>query len=79
MTHLEQRALSDAKCERMIADIKDGEDELHYSTAHRERLEELHEAQRSRPVGIPIRSKGNGCRRGEADSHWEGRATRPRA
>jgi hypothetical protein len=41
LTHLEQRALSDAKCERMIADIKDGEDELHYSAAHRERLEEL--------------------------------------
>jgi energy-coupling factor transporter ATP-binding protein EcfA2 len=41
MMHLEQRALSDAKCERMIADIKDGEDELHYSAAHRERLEQL--------------------------------------
>ncbi len=41
LTHLEQRALSDAKCERMIADIKDGEDELHYSAAHRERLEKL--------------------------------------
>jgi energy-coupling factor transporter ATP-binding protein EcfA2 len=41
MTHLEQRALSDAKCARMIADIKDGEDELHYSAAYRERLEQL--------------------------------------
>lgn len=39
LTHLEKRALSDAKCERMIADIKDGEDEMHYSAAHRERLE----------------------------------------
>lgn len=41
LTHLEQRALSDAKCERMIADIKDGEDELHYSAAHREQLFQL--------------------------------------
>jgi energy-coupling factor transporter ATP-binding protein EcfA2 len=41
LAYLEQRALSDAKCERMIADIKDGEDELHYSSAHQERLVEL--------------------------------------
>lgn len=38
LTHIEKRALSDAKCARMAADAKDGEDELHYTEQHRERL-----------------------------------------
>jgi energy-coupling factor transporter ATP-binding protein EcfA2 len=38
LAHLEKRALSDAKCARMAADARDGEDELHYTQEHRERL-----------------------------------------
>lgn len=38
LMHIEKRALSDAKCARMAADAKDGEDELHYTEEHRERL-----------------------------------------
>jgi DNA polymerase III delta prime subunit len=38
LAHLEKRALSDAKCTRMAADARDGEDELHYTAEHRERL-----------------------------------------
>jgi hypothetical protein len=38
LAHLEKRALSAAKCARMAADAKDGEDELHYTEEHRERL-----------------------------------------
>jgi len=38
-THLERRALSDAKCAQMAADVKDGEDELRYAAeTNRERL-----------------------------------------
>src|SRR5215475_12604703 len=38
LAHLERRALSDAKCARMAADIQEGEQALHYSEAHRQRL-----------------------------------------
>ncbi len=38
LAHLEKRALSAAKCARTAADAKDGEDELHYTEEHRERL-----------------------------------------
>ena len=38
LPHLERRALSDAKCERMIADITDGEQEVRYPEEHRQRL-----------------------------------------
>jgi hypothetical protein len=38
LPHLERRALSDAKCARMAADIQEGEHALHYSEAHRQRL-----------------------------------------
>jgi AAA domain len=38
LTHLERRALSEAKCERMVADIMDGENELRYPEEHRHRL-----------------------------------------
>jgi hypothetical protein len=38
LLHLERRALSDAKCARMAADIQEGEQALHYSEAHRQRL-----------------------------------------
>jgi hypothetical protein len=38
LPHLERRALSDAKCARMAADIQEGEQALHYSEAHRQRL-----------------------------------------
>lgn len=38
LTHLERRALSEAKCERMIADITDGEQEARYPEEHRQRL-----------------------------------------
>jgi hypothetical protein len=38
-THLERRALSDAKCAQMAADVKDGEDELRFAAeTNRERL-----------------------------------------
>ena len=38
LAHLERRALSDAKCERMAADIQEGEQALHYSEEHHHRL-----------------------------------------
>jgi len=38
LAHLERRALSDAKCARMAADIQEGEQALHYSETHRQRL-----------------------------------------
>src|SRR5712691_5870415 len=38
LPHLERRALSDAKCARMAADIQEGEQALHYSEEHRHRL-----------------------------------------
>jgi len=38
LAHLERRALSDAKCARMAADIQEGEQALHSSEAHRQRL-----------------------------------------
>jgi hypothetical protein len=38
LSHLERRALSEAKCARMAADIQEGEQALHYSEAHRQRL-----------------------------------------
>lgn len=38
-THLQRRALSDAKCAQMAADVKEGEDELRYAAeTNRERL-----------------------------------------
>ena len=41
LSHIEKRALSDAKCERMIADVRDGENELRYTEGHRSRLRQL--------------------------------------
>ncbi len=38
LPHLERRALSEAKCARMAADIQEGEQALHYSEAHHQRL-----------------------------------------
>lgn len=38
LSHLERRALSEAKCARMAADIQEGEQALHSSEAHRQRL-----------------------------------------
>jgi len=38
LPHLERRALSDAKCARMAADIQEGEQALHSSEEHRHRL-----------------------------------------
>jgi hypothetical protein len=38
LPHLERRALSDAKCARMAADIQEGEQALHSSEEHRQRL-----------------------------------------
>jgi DNA polymerase III delta prime subunit len=38
LPHLERRALSDAKCARMAADIQEGEQTLHSSEEHRQRL-----------------------------------------
>src|SRR5207237_343622 len=38
LPHLERRALSDAKCARMAADIQEGEQALHSYEEHRQRL-----------------------------------------
>jgi hypothetical protein len=38
LPHLERRALSEAKCARMAADIQEGEQALHYAEDHRQRL-----------------------------------------
>src|SRR5919197_6030859 len=38
LPHLERRALSDAKCARMAADIQEGEQAVHSSEEHRQRL-----------------------------------------
>lgn len=38
LSHLERRALSDAKCARMAADIQEGEQAVHDSEAHHQRL-----------------------------------------
>jgi hypothetical protein len=78
-THLERRALSDAKCAQMAADVKDGEDELRYAAeTNRERLNRVfgvgdvpraihpHPPQGRTPSGAPdTAKKGSGRRVGE--------------
>ncbi len=77
-THLERRALSDAKCAQMAADVKDGEDELRYAAeTNRERLNRvfgvgdvpraIHPHPQGRtPSGAPdTAKKGSGRRVGE--------------